>query len=146
MARWNMSTRWSPRTRPYEPRRLTSAAAAFVMAGSLVVFLDACSRQQSNNAYCVDHHGNVIAPRYCDSDGYYGGYPTYLWMSSGHYSYGYVVPLSSRSGSGYIPNNSTARAKAGLPSTGRVAGTKVSGGIGHGDSSGSHGDSSGHGG
>jgi uncharacterized membrane protein YgcG len=110
-------------------RQVIATAAALWMMGTPV--LTACSSldgddTQTQNVYCVDNDGNVIDPDYCDDDhGYfYGGYPTYLWVTSVHHDYGYHVPTSQRHGGSYFQSrNTTARQNAGLPSTGRPSTT-----------------------
>ncbi len=130
-----MSINRSCSSRQYSPGRLGSAAAAFLLAGSAAPFLGACS-SPDDYVYCVDHNGQVIDDRYCDNNANYGGYPTFLWASPHHYSTGYIVLPADRSGPKFFANTPAARSRVGLPPTGRVSGTRISGGIGHGDSSG----------
>ncbi|HJP96093.1 MAG TPA: hypothetical protein VJ843_01845 [Candidatus Saccharimonadales bacterium] len=109
--------------------------------------LTACSLDDNDdtttqNVYCVDNDGNIIDPDNCSDDNgyYYGGYPTYLWVTSVHHSVGYHVPANQRRGGSYFQaNNTTARQHAGLTPSGRAPTTvKRSGGFGKSGSSGSH--------
>jgi len=127
---------------PAASRKVVASAASLWLMG--VPALSACSMGQGDDdstdyVYCVDSQGNIIDPDYCDDDNgyYYGGYPTYLWVTSVHHPIGYHVPAGQRhDGSYFRANNPTARQNAGLPSTGRPSGTvRRSGGFG---SSGNH--------
>jgi len=116
---------------PRAPRNLRLVKAA--LAGTLALpSLAGCSSNHVDQyANCVDRNNVVVDDRYCDDSHYYGGGGYFIWMSSSHYGRGYSVPSSSRS---YInPGDSSSRARAGLPSSGRVGGVSVhSGGVGKG--------------
>jgi len=128
----------SPRT----PRTLRLVKAA--LAGTLALpSLAGCSSNHvDQHANCVDRNNVIVDDRYCDDSHYYGGGGYFIWMSSSHYGRGYSVPSGNRS---YInPGDSSSRARAGLPRSGRVGGVSVhSGGVGKGSGgSGSSGSSS----
>jgi hypothetical protein len=127
------------------PRRLQLVSLA--MTGVLVMpGLTACgSDEPDRRAYCVDENNQVVDDSYCD-DGYHGGGGGggffFLMLASGSFGRGSVIPSSAVYGSRINPADTAARTRAGLPGTGRAAGTTIrSGGIGSG-SSGGDGDSS----
>lgn len=133
----------SDQPRQHRNLRLIQATLAGVLA---VPSLSACSSDAARDQYanCVNAQGQVVADYYCDDNRYYGsgGGSYFIFMSTTRYSGGSFVPSGSRS-SFINPGDSSARSRAGLPSSGKVGGTTVrSGGIGKGSgSSGSSGSS-----
>ena len=132
---------------PIEARRALATATALFVAGTPVLTgcsLDNSDDDQAQNVYCVNSQGEIIDPEYCDDDNgyYYGGQPTFLWITSSHHDYGYHVPRNARSHTTFFQSNSpTARQRAGLPTTGRAPTTvRRPGGFGSSrGGSGSHG-------
>ena len=119
------------------PRRLRLVSLA--VTGALILPTTAgCSSSSSTQyANCLDSDNNVVDAKYCDDPVYYGGGGYFLWMAPLLYSPGYRVP-SGTSISRFSPGDSTARVGAGLPGSGKVGGTSVSGGgIGKGSGGGS---------
>ncbi|MET3807983.1 hypothetical protein ABIB25_005010 [Nakamurella sp. UYEF19] len=119
---------------PRQRRNLHLVQSA--LAGVLVLpSLSACSSSSGSDQYanCVNPQGQVVADYYCDDARYYGsGGGFFIFMASTRYSSGSVVPSGSRS-SFISPGDTSARSRAGLPSSGKVGGTSVrSGGIGKG--------------
>lgn len=126
------------RTLSRRPGRMpmVAAAAAFWLAGAPV--LTGCSLESDDdivteeNVYCVAEDGTIIDMEYCDDQGYYNGYPTWIWLTTSHHNAGYRVPSSHRSAM-VRSNDPAARANAGLPRTGRPSATvRHSGGFGSG--------------
>lgn len=114
-----------------------------VATGVLVVpSVAACSSSGTEQqAYCVDANNQVVDEVNCDESHGYGGGLFFLMLASGGYGRGSVI---NGGGARINPADSAARAAAGLPATGRAAGTTVkAGGIGHGSGgstgTGSHG-------
>jgi hypothetical protein len=123
--------------RPLAPARLLAIVVLFV-SGTLV---SACGNDEEQEVYCVDAKTHQVVSDEDMCEGADGGGVYHYWLSSPGHAHGYTVPVDSRSS--YInPKDATARSKAGLPTTGKVSGTKItSGGIGKGG--GSNGGSSG---
>lgn len=116
------------------PAIVVGAVAAIAATGGIVA---ACSSGSDQHVHCVDDSGTFVDPDRCDNDGYGGGGHYYYFMSSHRYSYGSRAPSGWES-SRIDPHDSSARANAGLPRTGKAGGTTIrSGGFGRGGSSGS---------
>ncbi len=110
--------------------RIRAAVQTTVLATAATGFLAACGEEEvDQEVYCVDQSGQVVNERACDTDGGGGGL-FFLYMgNSGSHRVGDKIPA----GSSLIKHNDAqARAKAGLPAPGQVAGTRVGGGIGKG--------------
>lgn len=114
--------------------RVRSALTTTVLATAATGFLAACGtdeEEQEQVAYCTDENGEIVDDDFCD-DGYNGGGLFFLYLGGFRpgLPVGSVLP---RGGTRIDPRDTAARQRAGLPSTGRVAGgTRVSGGIGSG--------------
>ena len=126
----------SDQPRQHRNLRLIQATLAGVLA---VPSLSACSSSPARDQYanCVNAQGQVVADYYCNDSRYYGGGggAYFIFLSTTRYSGGSFVPSGSRS-SFINPGDSSARSRAGLPSSGNVGGTTVrSGGIGKGSGS-----------
>lgn len=101
-----------------------AAMSAAIVAGGV----SGCSSGRDYYANCVDPVTHKVVPSYlCEDNSNY-----YIWMAPRSYGTGYYVPTSYRSGSGWFrASDSTARSKAGLPSTGTIgSGYKVKSGSG----------------
>ncbi|SDF61275.1 hypothetical protein SAMN05660324_0649 [Klenkia brasiliensis] len=108
-------------------RRVPALTAAMVLAFTA----SGCSSGEDEVAYCVDQSNQVVDDDYCDS-GYSGGGGYFIWLGSPgrSLSRGSVVPSG---GTTINPTDSTARANAGLPSSGSYtsgSGGSRSGGFG----------------
>ena len=111
--------------------------------GVLVVpSVASCSSSGTDEqAYCVDANNQVVDDSNCDETHGYGGGFFFLMLASSGFGRGSVI---NGGGTRINPADTTARVNAGLPATGRAAGTTIrSGGIGHGSGgstgTGSHG-------
>jgi hypothetical protein len=112
--------------------RVRAAFTTSVLTTAATGFLAGCGDTGSDQvAYCTDEDGNVVDDSYCD-DGYHG--PGLFFLYLGGFRSG--LPIGTRlpaGGTRIDPRDTTARANAGLPRTGKVTGgTRVSGGIGSG--------------
>lgn len=108
-------------------RRVPALSVAMVVAFTA----SGCSSDDDEVAYCVDQSNQVVDDSYCDS-GYSGGGGYFIWLGSPgrSLSRGSVVPSGGRTIS---PTDSSARAGAGLPSSGSYtsgSGGSRSGGFG----------------
>ncbi|MBM9468354.1 hypothetical protein [Nakamurella leprariae] len=120
---------------PLERRPLRLRLVTLAAAGALVVpSVAACSSDEADQtAYCVDQDNQVVDDSNCDESRGYGGGLFFLMMAAGGFGRGSVIPSSAMYSSRINPADSAARAGAGLPATGRAAGTTIkSGGIGKG--------------
>jgi hypothetical protein len=97
-------------------------------------------RHQDEGFYCADANGRVVDEDYCDDDHYYGGGGGgfFIWHSTS-YRPGYPVgTLLPAGGSRFAYNDTAARSRYGLPTTGRIGnGTVKTSVVGKGGS-GSH--------
>jgi hypothetical protein len=113
-----------PERRPLRPRLI-----GMVLSGVLVVpSVAACGSDGDDDqtAYCVDANNQVVDDSNCDESNGYGGGFFFLFLGGGSY-----IPAAA--GTRINPADSAARTRAGLPATGKAAGTTVrSGGIGKG--------------
>ncbi len=100
------------------------ALAALAASASLVA---ACSDESDEQVYCTDQDGVIVDDDLCDDD---DGHGTYFFRA-GNYGRGLRPGDRITGGTRFGVNDSAARARYGLPSTGRVSnGTVVSGGFG----------------
>lgn len=98
--------------------------------------LAACGDDPEEQVYCADAEGVIVDDEYCDDDDGRGGY--FLW--AGRYGRGLKPGHKLSGGTRFAYNDSAARAKYGLPTTGKVSnGTTVAGGFGSGSKGGSSG-------
>ena len=114
--------------------RVRSALTTTVLATAATGFLAGCGTdddEQEQVAYCTDEDGEIVDDDFCD-DGYRGGGLFFLYLGG----FGRGLPVGTvlpRGGTRINPTDTTARQRAGLPSSGKVAGgTRVAGGIGSG--------------
>jgi hypothetical protein len=113
-----------------------------VLATAATGFLAACGTEEAEQeqvAYCTDEDGRIVDEEYCDDD-YRGPGAGLFFLYLGGFRPGLPVgTVLPRGGTRIDPTNTTARQRAGLPPTGRVAsGTRVTGGIGSGVGGGSN--------
>jgi hypothetical protein len=115
--------------------RVRAALTTTVLTTAATGFMAGCGvgGDEDQVAYCTDQDGKIVDDEYCD-DGYRGPGAGLFFLYLGGFRSG--LPLGTvlpRGGTRINPTDTTARANAGLPSTGKVtAGTRVSGGIGSG--------------
>ena len=114
--------------------RVRAALTTTVLTTAATGFMAGCGTDdgsQEQVAYCTDEDGNIVDDDFCD-DSFHG--PGLFFLDLGAFRPGLPVGTRLPSGGTRIdPRDSTARARAGLPSTGKVTGgTRVSGGIGSG--------------
>jgi len=97
---------------------------------------------QDEGFYCADENGVVVDEDYCDDDrgGGVGILPLFFIWHSASYRPGWPVGYRLPPGGGRFPyNDRAARAKFGLPATGRIAnGTVKTSVVGKGGSGTSH--------
>ena len=134
---------------------MRATIGTITLSGAAMGFLTACGQdtaEEEQTAYCVDENDNVVDDDLCDESerngGFVGGVPYFFFLGSfggNRYSPGQRIPSTyTSSGTRINPSDSSARSRAGLPSSGRVSsGTRVTGGIGSGANSGSRNGSSG---
>lgn len=94
--------------------------------------LAACGNEPEEQVYCADADGVIVDDDYCDDDGdgRLGG-PYFLW--AGAYGRGLKPGHKLTGGARFPYNDAAARARYGLPTTGKVSnGTVVPGGFGSG--------------
>ena len=117
--------------------RVRAALTTTVLATAATGFMAGCGvgSDEEQVAYCTDKDGEIVDEDLCDDDrggGGLGGGLFFLYLGGfrSGLPVGTVLP---RGGTRINPGDSAARARAGLPSTGKVsAGHRVSGGIGSG--------------
>ena len=115
--------------------RIRAAFTTTVLSTAATGFLAGCSvgGEEDQVAYCTDKDGKIVDDKYCD-DGYHGPGAGLFFLYLGGFRTG--LPLGTvlpRGGTRINPTDTTARSRAGLPSTGKVSGgQRVSGGLGSG--------------
>jgi hypothetical protein len=100
--------------------------------------LAACGAEPEEQVYCADGDGVIVDDDLCDDDGAGHGGTYFLW--AGAYGRGLKPGHRLSGGAKFAYNDAAARARYGLPSSGKVAnGTVVPGGFGSGSKGGSSG-------
>ena len=115
--------------------RVRAALTTTVLATAATGFMAGCGSEgeeaEEQVAYCTDENGEIVDDDYCDDD--YRGPGLFFFYLGGFRS---GLPVGTRlpaGGTRIDPRDSSARARAGLPASGKVTGgTRVSGGIGSG--------------
>lgn len=100
--------------------------------------LAACGDDPEEQVYCADAEGVIVDDDYCDDDdgGFGGAY--FLW--AGAFGRGLKPGYKLSGGTRFAYNDAAARARYGLPTTGKVGnGTAVPGGFGSSSKGGSSG-------
>ena len=109
-------------------RRMTSRSVSLTSTFLLLASggLAACDNEpeyQDEGFYCADENGVVVDEENCDDDrvGGVGLLPFFIWHSTAYrpgYTVGTKLPAG---GSRFAYNDTAARQRFGLPSTGRIA-------------------------
>lgn len=119
-----------PERRPRHLRLVSLAASGVLVVPSLVGCGSGGSSDQT--AYCVDANNQVVDDSNCDESHGYGGGLFFLYLAGGGFGRGSYIPTTA-GGARINPADTSARVNAGLPGTGKAAGTTIrSGGIGKG--------------
>ena len=123
---------------------MRAAIGTVSLSGAAMGFLAACGTAEETEAervYCVDEQDRVVDEEQCEeaerNGGFVGGFPFFFLIGGfggNRYAVGQTIPPQyTRASTRVNPSDSSARARTGLPSTGRVtSGSRISGGIGSG--------------
>jgi hypothetical protein len=124
--------------------RVKAAVGTVTLTSAAMGFLTGCGGGGDNEArevYCVDEQDKVVDDSQCEEaerhGGFVGGLPFFFLLGGfggNRYSVGQRIPTQYTGAATRMnPSDSAARARNGLPSTGKVAsGTRISGGLGSG--------------
>lgn len=96
--------------------RIKQSLAALAIAGAVVGGSAACTPGTGyapQSEYCVDNYGDVVNPSYC-AYGYTGPHSYMLFMGSGHYHVGSVIPRTVYVHHTINPYSASARRSVGL--------------------------------
>ncbi|WP_111765777.1 hypothetical protein [Nakamurella deserti] len=119
-----------PERRPLRPRLIGLALSGVLVVPS-VAACGSSGDDDEQTAYCVDANNQVVDDSNCDERNGYGGGFFFLFLATGGFGRGSYIPTTG--GTRINPADSAARVRAGLPGTGKAAGTTIrSGGIGKG--------------
>ena len=133
--------------------RVKAVISTVSLSGAAMGWLTACGTGAENDdeareVYCVDEQDRVVDDDQCEEaerhGGFVGGLPFFFLLGGfggNRYSVGQTIPRQYTGAATRVnPSDSSARSRAGMPSTGKVAsGTRISGGIGKGSVGGSSG-------
>jgi hypothetical protein len=115
--------------------RVRAALTTTVLTTAATGYLAGCSVGGDDDqvAYCTDENGEIVDDDYCDDD-YHGPGAGLFFLYLGGFRTGLPVgTVLPRGGTRINPADTTARSRAGLPSTGKVSGgQRISGGLGSG--------------
>jgi hypothetical protein len=128
--------------------RVKAAIGTVSLTGAAMGFLAACGSSNGNGndndaerVYCVDEQDQVVDDSQCEEaerhGGFVGGLPFFFLLGGfggNSYATGQRIPSQYTGAATRInPSDTTARSRAGLPSSGKVSsGTRIRGGIGSG--------------
>jgi hypothetical protein len=133
--------------------RVKAVISTVTLSGAAMGWLTACgaggeNENEAREVYCVDEQDQVVDDDQCEeaerNGGFVGGLPFFFLLGGfggNRYSVGQTIPRQYTGAATRVnPSDSSARSRAGMPSTGKVAsGTRISGGIGKGSVGGSSG-------
>ena len=133
--------------------RVKAVISTVTLSGAAMGWLTACgaggeNENEAREVYCVDEQDQVVDDDQCEeaerNGGFVGGLPFFFLLGGfggNRYSVGQTIPRQYTGAATRVnPSDSSARSRAGMPSTGKVAsGTRISGGIGKGSVGGSGG-------
>ena len=133
--------------------RVKAVISTVTLSGAAMGWLTACgaggeNENEAREVYCVDEQDQVVDDDQCEEaerhGGFVGGLPFFFLLGGfggNRYSVGQTIPRQYTGAATRVnPSDSSARSRAGMPSTGKVAsGTRISGGIGKGSVGGSSG-------
>jgi hypothetical protein len=132
--------------------RVKAVISTVTLSGAAMGWLTACGDGGNDNeareVYCVDEQDRVVDDDQCEEaerhGGFVGGLPFFFLLGGfggNRYGVGQTIPRQYTGAATRVnPSDSSARSRAGMPSTGKVAsGTRISGGIGKGSVGGSGG-------
>jgi hypothetical protein len=133
--------------------RVKAVISTVTLSGAAMGWLTACGTggdddNEAREVYCVDEQDQVVDDDQCEeaerNGGFVGGLPFFFLLGGfggNRYSVGQTIPRQYTGAATRVnPSDSSARSRAGMPSTGKVAsGTRISGGIGKGSVGGSGG-------
>jgi hypothetical protein len=133
--------------------RVKAVISTVSLSGAAMGWLTACGTggeddNEAREVYCVDEQDQVVDDDQCEeaerNGGFVGGLPFFFLLGGfggNRYSVGQTIPRQYTGAATRVnPSDSSARSRAGMPSTGKVAsGTRISGGIGKGSVGGSGG-------
>ncbi len=133
--------------------RVKAVISTVSLTGAAMGWLTACGtggddENEAREVYCVDEQDRVVDDDQCEEaerhGGFVGGLPFFFLLGGfggNRYSVGQTIPRQYTGAATRVnPSDRSARSRAGMPSTGKVAsGTRISGGIGKGSVGGSGG-------
>ncbi|WP_138758487.1 hypothetical protein [Modestobacter altitudinis] len=133
--------------------RVKAVISTVTLTGAAMGWLTACGaggedENEAREVYCVDEQDRVVDDDQCEeaerNGGFVGGLPFFFLLGGfggNRYGVGQTIPRQYTGAATRLnPSDSSARSRAGMPSTGKVAsGTRISGGIGKGSVGGSSG-------
>ena len=133
--------------------RVKAVISTVSLTGAAMGWLTACGtggddENEAREVYCVDEQDKVVDDDQCEEaerhGGFVGGLPFFFLLGGfggNRYSVGQTIPRQYTGAATRVnPSDTSARSRAGMPSTGKVAsGTRISGGIGKGSVGGSSG-------
>ena len=133
--------------------RVKAVISTVTLSGAAMGWLTACGTggeddNEAREVYCVDEQDQVVDDDQCEEaerhGGFVGGLPFFFLLGGfggNRFSPGQTIPRQYTGAATRLnPSDSSARSRAGMPSTGKVAsGTRISGGIGKGSVGGSSG-------
>ncbi|WP_138734338.1 hypothetical protein [Modestobacter excelsi] len=133
--------------------RVKAVISTVTLSGAAMGWLTACGTggnddNEAREVYCVDEQDRVVDDDQCEEaerhGGFVGGLPFFFLLGGfggNRYGVGQTIPRQYTGAATRVnPSDSSARSRAGMPSTGKVAsGTRISGGIGKGSVGGSSG-------
>ncbi len=116
--------------------RYLGLAAVATLGGAAT--LSCGSEQPQEQVYCTNANGVVVDEDYCDDSSGHGGGGGFFFLNTGNHGYGHQPGHRLTGGQRFPYNDTGARSRLGLPTTGKV-GNGVARGGGFGTGSGAKG-------